>query len=420
MRRKRSFGEDSNRTVKVADEHLRLPKPIGSAILVRHRLRRDRVRELTSETTGIRRLHDSEGEEPLNNDRGEERAVIDALSDVRWVFRTVRGISVATNLAEPRVTAILEDLYQRKLVRRRGTDLWGLSDEEGAVIKALRNPRFTFRTIRGIAKASDLDVASVQEIITSLERKNLVRPKYSARRGTENTLWGLLERLRPVRPLRLGLPIGHPTGTGGSIGPFVRFSEGKIGFMSTSSVLAPVNARPGDYIHQPGPRDAAILTGETRVARMTALFSELSKSVVNEVDAGIAEILPDIEWTGNIIPEPAYEAGGTIATIAEPTDLIGASVAFVGRSGYSVGRIVTVDLMNANIIAGKVNLKFNGCIEIIGDTNVFSRPGDSGGLVYRRADNAAVGMVFASYPDRAATLVLPLGPALRMLGATLA
>jgi hypothetical protein len=141
----------------------------------------------------------------LNTNRGEERAVIDALRDSNWVFRKVRGISAATNLAEPRVKAILEDLYQRKCVRRRGPELWGLSDEEGAVRQALQNPRFTFRTILGIATATDFNVARVQQIINSLDNKNLVRLSYWSQRGAKDALWGSLERLRELKEKLDGL-----------------------------------------------------------------------------------------------------------------------------------------------------------------------------------------------------------------------
>jgi hypothetical protein len=74
-----------------------------------------------------------------------------------------------------------------------------LSDEEGAVRQALRNPRFRFRTIRGIATATDLNVARVKEIINSLENKNLVRLSYRSQRDAEDALWGSLERLRELK-----------------------------------------------------------------------------------------------------------------------------------------------------------------------------------------------------------------------------
>ena len=60
-----------------------------------------------------------------------ERKVFDALSDPQWDFRTVHGISKATDLSEGEVNAILHkypDLIRRSLVRDEdGSELFTLA-----------------------------------------------------------------------------------------------------------------------------------------------------------------------------------------------------------------------------------------------------------------------------------------------------
>jgi hypothetical protein len=70
----------------------------------------------------------SEWEERIADPR--ERKVLEALSDPEWDFRTVAGISKATGLLEPDVTAVLEkypDLVRKSPVPdAKGRELYTL------------------------------------------------------------------------------------------------------------------------------------------------------------------------------------------------------------------------------------------------------------------------------------------------------
>lgn len=217
----------------------------------------------------------------------------------------------------------------------------------------------------------------------------------------------------------LGLSIGHPSGTVGTIGPFVRLATGRSGLIGSSFVLAPRGNEVGNWIHQPGPLDASILTGTTRIGKVV----KIAFPTVNEPArvASAAVELFDTETLGNVVPDQVPDTGRKIARVADPDDVrIGDEVACVAcTSGYSVGRITAVSTDNLKI----ERFNFFGVLEIEGHGGrKFSDAGDAGALIYRRSDMAALGLVVAGYmvesgPPR--TLALPLAPALKALDATL-
>jgi hypothetical protein len=218
-----------------------------------------------------------------------------------------------------------------------------------------------------------------------------------------------------LRPLVLGASIGHPSGTLGSVGPFVRLADGRPGFVAGSYVLAPPGSAMKDWIHQPGLHDAVPLTGATRVGRLVAVAPPLAEGRSLAASAAVAL---DVETEGNRIPlfASAPEAGRTISGMAEAR--IGDEVAFVGAtSGYSSGRITAIhmDLPVADF-------HFADAIEIVADDGHFSDAGDGGALVFRRGDMAAIGLLFArakTQQDRSVSYALPLQPSFTALGVTL-
>jgi hypothetical protein len=227
------------------------------------------------------------------------------------------------------------------------------------------------------------------------------------------------DSIRLQRPLVLGLSIGHPLGTVGTLGPFVVGPNGKAGFVSTSFVLAPKSASPGDRIHQPGPLDVELLTGETRVATLTKVAAPV-RNTETQVAAALAELLDAIETRGNVLPPESREAGQRITALAGPDDIVvGDEVAFVGRgSGYSRGRISCVGLTGLNI----EQFTFNNVLCAIGESQSFSQPGDGGALVYRCSDCRALGLIFARADMKEGppeSYILPLAPALEALGVRL-
>lgn len=220
-----------------------------------------------------------------------------------------------------------------------------------------------------------------------------------------------------IRPLTIGLSVGHAIGTVGSLGFFAGLPRGRRGIVSTASVLWPKGAKVGDRVHQPGRADNDVLTATTRIATLlrTAL-SEQGGAVT--IDAAVAEILDQVEIFGNVIPELSAEAGrplGQVATL--DGDDLGREIAFVGRtSGYSRGLISGIGINNLEI----ERHTFNGCIEITGSGGRVSSPGDSGALVYRRKDCAPVGLIFAHREiySRSISYALPISSILEALNVT--
>lgn len=188
-------------------------------------------------------------------------------------------------------------------------------------------------------------------------------------------------------------------------------------------MLAPKGARPGDFIHQPGPRDLEILTGYTRVAKLGEIAAA-RQNEVNETDCALAILDPSVETIGNVPPAGFPESGRMVFGIALPTQLaIGEGAAFVGRtSGHSRGRIKASRADDLELHDDGANYTFCGCIEIEGLDGPFCQPGDGGALVYRERDAQAVGMVFAGPgPTDAPKIgyVLPIQPALTAMGVEL-
>jgi hypothetical protein len=213
--------------------------------------------------------------------------------------------------------------------------------------------------------------------------------------------------------------MGHPSGTVGSIGPFVTLANGQPGFVSASFSLAPKGFSIGDWIHQPGPYDAALLTGTTRVGKLARVVPPVSGQICR-VAAAVVELV-GVETIGNVVPPKTPDAGRRIGQVAGIDDIaVNDEVAFVGcTSGYSRGRVTSVQWGNLPI----AEFTFGGAFGVMAnDGTNFSDPGDGGALIYRCSDMKAVGLVFAriNYPGKQSeSLVLPLGPALEALGATL-
>jgi hypothetical protein len=219
--------------------------------------------------------------------------------------------------------------------------------------------------------------------------------------------------------LTLGLSVGHPKGTVGSIGPFVKLGGGRPGFLAASYVLAPKGAEIGDWIHQPGPYDAALLTGATRVGKLAAVVAPEPGKACRVAAAAIELIGVEIE--GNLAPAQTLEAGRRIDQVANVDDIrLDDEVALIGcTSSYSRGRIASVDCENLQI----AGFSFSGAFAVrAADGGNFSDRGDGGALIYRRSDMKALGLLFArsNYPgEPSESFGLPLATALDALGAEL-
>ena len=222
-----------------------------------------------------------------------------------------------------------------------------------------------------------------------------------------------------VRPLRLGLSIGHPIGPAGSLGPFVILAGGRLGFLSALHVLAPARAKGGDFIHQPSPVDG-LPTGETRIAQLVAPPAPAEGGVALGIAA--AALLDDVGWLGNVVPEGLVGAGRPIGPPpASLESTPGEPVIVIGRTaGLARGWIGGVSLNPLAVMTPQGPATFFDCLELRGDVPL-SGPGDSGALVCRESDLSALAVVFAGGSPGdgpGVTYALPLAPAMAALGAS--
>jgi hypothetical protein len=220
---------------------------------------------------------------------------------------------------------------------------------------------------------------------------------------------------RLVRPLHIGLSVGHPSGTCGSLGAFVIGPKGQIGFLSTANVLAPARAAPGDRIHQPSAVDIE-LSGSSRIAELSVLIARPAPGTRDATDAAVAWLIDPPQTSPlNSVPPDMPDAGRVIWLGGRPL-APGDLVAMVGRSsGYSQAIVETVDTVIPVRIA-RETVDFPGCVAVRSANGAFTLPGDAGALVWRVEDGLAAGMVFAAasatIENHPLTFILPLGPIL--------
>ncbi len=199
------------------------------------------------------------------------------------------------------------------------------------------------------------------------------------------------ELQRRVRPLRPGSSVSHPAVSAGSLGGFVRRpgSDGLLA-LSNNHVLADSNAAAeGDPALQPGTAD-----GGTVADRFGALagFVRLAPEPGNLVDAAVAALDDGVE------ADPAgYPGGALLATVAEPDELDPDElVEKVGRTtGHTRGRITAVEVDGVGVRYDDGVHTFDDQVEIEGLAGAFSAGGDSGSVIWRSADRAPLGLLFA-------------------------
>lgn len=224
---------------------------------------------------------------------------------------------------------------------------------------------------------------------------------------------------RTCRPLILGAGIGHPSGWGGTLGGFVRLTDGRRGLVSTAFSIAPPGAARGDRIHQPGIADQPTLTGSSRIAELADVAAAVPEAPGMH-DVAAAALLDRVEALGNVVP-PGFPHAGLRLHVGAPPEF-GDAVAMLGRtSGFRTGVVTALEVDNFTLLAHAPRRKaatyvFNGLIEVTGDDGPFSVVGDGGALVWRQQDGAALGLIVGG-DDVRVSLVMPLGPCLRIIGA---
>jgi hypothetical protein len=217
------------------------------------------------------------------------------------------------------------------------------------------------------------------------------------------------------RPAPIGVSVGHPDITAGTIGARVRDSQGNVYVLSNNHVLANSNdAQIGDSMLQPGPFDG----GTDPADKIGELydFEPISFSSNNLMDAAIASsTTADL---GNATLPEGYGVPGT--NVVEAT--LGMGVQKCGRTtGCTTGQVeeinATVDVCYEPV--GPFCLAIARFVQQFTITpGSFSAGGDSGSLIVTN-DSAAnpVGLLFAGSDTR--TIANPIGPVLDRFNVTI-
>jgi hypothetical protein len=214
------------------------------------------------------------------------------------------------------------------------------------------------------------------------------------------------------RPVPIGVSVGHPNVSAGTIG--ARVTDGSRTFaLGNNHVVAASNGgSEGDPLLQPGSADG----GRDPDDAIGTLFDFEplrfcgGGCAPNRIDAAIALTTPaDL---GTATPEGGYGAPRTRPVEAE----LGLEVQKFGRTtGLTIGRVTgihaTIDVNYRNGVA-----RFEEQIVISGDG--FSAGGDSGSLIVTKgrllADRRPVGLLFAGATG--STLANPIAPVLERFG----
>jgi hypothetical protein len=199
---------------------------------------------------------------------------------------------------------------------------------------------------------------------------------------------------RRVRPLRPGASVAHPSVTAGTLGGFVRVG-GRLAILSNNHVLAAGDAASvGDPVLQPGPYDDGAL--HDRVATLRT-FPHFCGERPNLIDAATAVL------DAGVGAEPGRLPGGALTGVVPLSAEIdpGELVEKLGRTtGHTRGRISAVEVDGVAVQYDSLSSPqgvhtFDDQLEVEGLTGAFSAGGDSGSVIWRSADRAPLGLLFA-------------------------
>jgi hypothetical protein len=219
-----------------------------------------------------------------------------------------------------------------------------------------------------------------------------------------------------TRPLTVGLSVGHKDVTAGTICAFVRRGGGAPELLSCNHVLADCDrASANDPILQPGVADGG--TPADTIGRLAGAIP-LDRAGVNAVDCAVASLATGVD------ADPTTLAGyGGLAGLVDRgwygPQAVGEPVAKIGRTtGATEGLVTVISFAQFVNYRGFGRCWFDELIEVRGETGLFSDGGDSGSLVFGRADRRGLGMVIAGTDTR--SYVTRLDTVLSRLGAELA
>lgn len=207
------------------------------------------------------------------------------------------------------------------------------------------------------------------------------------------------------RPLHIGLSVGHSDGGAGTLGAFVLDDEGNTCLLSNNHVLALMGqAKLDDPIYHPGRPDRPLLNAKQQIASLSN-YIIIMKLDRNPADAAVATLENGVSHESNRIPERfGFPSEGEmikeVASVEALYELLNKDqhVCKIGRTtGHTEGRIGAVSLDNIPVKTALGNVVFDNVIEVNWESNrkAFSKPGDSGSIVYTKDGLWAVGLHFA-------------------------
>jgi hypothetical protein len=192
-----------------------------------------------------------------------------------------------------------------------------------------------------------------------------------------------------TRPLAVGASIAHYRCGTGTLGFFARrSSDGAIGIISNNHVIAATDeGEDRDEILQPAPGDNGTRTHDV-VAYLSGKYPRLRRGSAT-LDCAFAPLAHGMQF------DPAPGGQRLAPELAAATSELGA-VSKIGRTtGQTYGRVTAFELDEVRVRYPFGRIVFNGQIEIEAAPGVpFSRPGDSGSLVFTLPQRQPLGLLF--------------------------
>lgn len=190
-------------------------------------------------------------------------------------------------------------------------------------------------------------------------------------------------------PLTMGASTGHHSGCTGTIGFFARSADGRTGFVSNNHVIAAEDAGvDGDEILHPGLADGGTSPANA-IGYLAGGYPRL-QSPSPAADCAFARLADGVDFDA-----ASLGRGETL----KPTPIRATKrlrVRKIGRTTHrTLGRVTAFSLDDVVINYAFGETTFNGQIEVESiNQKPFSRPGDSGSLIYD-ADGHPVGLLYA-------------------------
>jgi len=197
-----------------------------------------------------------------------------------------------------------------------------------------------------------------------------------------------------IRPLQMGTSIAHVNVTAGTLGCFVRRGGNRF-ILSNNHVLADEdNASIGDDILQRSRLDGGQVPGD--VVGELREWIKLRPRASNRVDAAIATIADGVDVEPNLLQGLVKGKDRRLAGVGADFLDEGTIVYKLGRTtGATIGRITAFEVDNVVIQYDRGQLRYDGQIEIEGNSDrAFSAGGDSGSIIVD-ADGKALALLFA-------------------------